>query len=78
MSGLLEWQGVFAFLATLLVVAVVVVLLGGQLRAMAAARAALTRDDAYRDLTARIRVDHPRRQRNPGRGAWCLAGRVRS
>jgi phage shock protein A len=50
MSGLLEWQGIFAFLATLLVVAVVVVLLGRQRRAVAEARAALTRDDAYREL----------------------------
>jgi phage shock protein A len=48
MSGLVEWQGTIVFLAMLLTVAVVVVVLGRQRRA----RAALARDDAYRELAA--------------------------
>lgn len=48
MDDLLAWQGI----VVLLVGAVLVVVLSRQLRLMLQARAALARDDAYRDLAA--------------------------
>jgi len=48
MSDLVAWQGTIVFLAVLVTVAVVVVVLGWQRRA----KAALARDDAYRELSA--------------------------
>jgi hypothetical protein len=55
---LLAWQGVIVFLIALPVLATVVTLLGRQYRRVAEAKAALARDEAYRELAAAAVAAH--------------------